>query len=224
MVHPFRVGAPFHNQRALAQRADAIRAEHHVGAMSEMLDSGHTIQRRPGQHIDPLNRRIAHDQAPHRPAGDRGLQRQCDDPTRGQRDAAKARHRPLHHQRASGGPQARRRRTKDEGRKLVAYLGRSSFVISHSSFVIKPACDRIAAEADHAAAKAIHLGDQRIVYLVELAGQLLGAAPRAKRAHQRLGQRREAGDIGEQHCAARAAEQRRAAGQGVQPIGGKVGG
>src|SRR5947207_785707 len=68
--------------------------------------------------------------------------------------------------------------------------------------VIEPAGDRIAAKAHHAAAEALDLRDQGVVDLVEQCGQLLGAAAWAVRQRQRLGQRREAGDIGQHRGAA----------------------
>jgi hypothetical protein len=104
------------------------------------------------------------------------------------------------------------RKLADEGRRAEDECSSSTLVGRRSSVVVEPTGDRITAEADHAAAIAIHLGDQRIVDLVELTSQLLGAAPLAKRAHQRLGEWRKAGDIGEQHRTACAAGQRRAAG------------
>jgi hypothetical protein len=67
--------------------------------------------------------------------------------------------------------------------------------------VVEPTCHRIPGKAEHAAAGAVDLGDQRIVDAVEQASERLGAVALAKRARERFGQRRKAGDIGKQRCA-----------------------
>ncbi len=85
------------------------------------------------------------------------------------------RHRTLHGQRAGG-----------RARAVVA---------------VDPAGDRVAAEVDDVAAEAVELGDERVEDAVEVRRQHLGATLRAQLVGQRLGQRREARDVGEQRCA-----------------------
>ena len=85
------------------------------------------------------------------------------------------RHRTLHGQRAGG-----------RARAVVA---------------VDPAGDRVAAEVDDVAAEAVELGDERVEDAIEVRRQHLGAALRAQLVGQRLGQRREARDVGEQRRA-----------------------
>ena len=64
--------------------------------------------------------------------------------------------------------------------------------------------------------------DQGVVDPVQLDQQLLGAALRPERVDQRLGQRREAGDVGEQRRPGRSPRQIVATGEGVATIGREV--
>ena len=134
-----------------------------------------------GEHVDQLELGVADDESARRADGDRHLHGEPHGRRRGRDDLADSRHRLLHRERAGGGARA-----------VVA---------------VEPARDRVAAEVDDVAAEAVELVDDRVEDAIQVGGQLLGAALRPELVGQRLGQRREAGDVGEQGGAADAVGQ-----------------
>ena len=81
---------------------------------------------------------------------------------------------------------------------------------------------RVAAEVDDVTAEALEIGDQRVKDAVEVGGELLGPALRAELVRQRLGQRREARDVGEQRRTADSVRHRAPGGQRASPVPGDV--
>ena len=87
---------------------------------------------------------------------------------------------------------------------------------------VEPAGDRVAAEVDDVAAEAVELGDDGVEDEVEAGGQLLGAALRPELGGERLRQRREAGDVGEERRAVHAVGQLDAGRERPPPVAGDV--
>jgi hypothetical protein len=166
-----------------------------------VLADGNLRQRGAGKHIEAPHIGIADGKAARRPGRRGDFERQRGRAAIGQEDGGELLHGCLEGQGAANGVErcplsfvicplslvqhiwcvcgGNGQRTKDKG-------------------LVEPAQDRVAGEVDHAAAGAVDCGDQLGVDLIELAGQLLGAASRPEGAGQRLGERGEAGDVGEQ--------------------------
>ncbi len=89
--------------------------------------------------------------------------------------------------------------------------------------LIEPAGDGIAGEANDTTAEDLDSGDEGSEHCVELSGQFLSAAARAKCSSQGFSQRGEARDIGEQHRALGTIRQGFATPQGAQPILRQIG-
>jgi hypothetical protein len=149
-----------------------------------------------GEGVDQLDRRVADDGAHRRSGGDRDLH--------GQRhlvvadgDRAQAGHRVLQRERAPDGT----------ARCRLGGTGSGSLVVGAQRVVVEPTRDRVAAVHDHAATSVGDLGDERVVDAVEHDEQLFGTALGSVGAHERLGERGEPGDVGEQRRAGAAARQ-----------------
>jgi hypothetical protein len=83
---------------------------------------------------------------------------------------------------------------------------------------VEPAGDGVAGEADHAAALAGDGRGERDIDRIDLLSEGLDAGAAPQYVGKRLGQRREAGDVGEQRSAAGAVGERHPAGEGPGTI------
>ena len=88
---------------------------------------------------------------------------------------------------------------------------------------VDPARDRVAREVDDVAAEPVELADDGVEDPADVGGQLLGAPLRPELVRERLGERREAADVGEQRGPADAVRHRRARRKGPAAIPGDVG-
>ena len=140
-----------------------------------MLRLGQVVDEAAGQHVDELDVGIPDDEAARRPDSHGHLQRELDRRPARRPDRPDAGHRLLHRDGGCGRP-----------RPVVA---------------IDPAGDRVAREVDDLAAASIELLDDRMEDAADVRRQLLCAALCAELVGQRLGQWREARDIGEQRGA-----------------------
>ncbi len=157
--------APPHAHRSpTVEQADRLVVGDQFAAVGLMLGRSHALQRRARQHLDDLDRRVAHQQPLHRPAGQRRLDGEIGDDLRCDGVAGEAFHGPLHGQRA---------RRRAQGRGLRRVVG-----------CVEPAGDGVAGKADDAAALVVGLVDERLVDLVERAREHFGAATSPQRARQ----------------------------------------
>ena len=160
-----------------AERLERRLVEHDLALLGMLLGGGELVDEPPGEHVDELDLGIADDESPG------GADRHRDlhlDPHRGPagRDGlAAARDRVLHREAACGCARA-----------VVA---------------VEPAGDPVAAEIDDVATEAIELVSERLEHAIQVGGQHLCSALRTELGGKRLGERREAGDVGEQGGAAR---------------------
>ena len=128
------------------------------------------------QDIDELDLGVAHHEPAGVTCGHRDLQGELDRRPGRRPDRPDAGHRVLHRQRGRGRPQA-----------VVA---------------IEPAGDGIAGEVDDVATVAIELLDDGVEDAAQVGGEFLCAPLRAELVRERIGQWREARDVGEQGRAA----------------------
>ena len=154
-------------------------------------------QRLAGQRVEHAPARIADEKAPRRPGRHGRLHRQADAGAARRRERGKGTHCLLH--------------GKRRGRRTVAVVA------------VEPAGDCVAGKGDHAAAKTMYFVDHGVVDEVEKARQFLGAALCAQFQHQRLGQRGEARDVGEERGALRPVGKLTRPNQRLPPIHGDVG-
>jgi hypothetical protein len=172
--------------RAAVERPDRGAVGDHLALSRVALGRGQPVERAPGEGVRELDLGVA-DQEPARAArGDGDLHPERDRGAAGDLDAALARERVLHREGRSGGAEP-----------VVA---------------VEPARDGVAAEVDDAAAVAVDLCDQRVEDAVEVRAQRLRCAVAAERVRERLGQRGEAGDVGEHARALRPLGERAACG------------
>ena len=88
--------------------------------------------------------------------------------------------------------------TTSPTRSIVSCIASAARRRARAVVAVDPARDRVAAEVDDVAAVAVELRDDRVEDAVQVRRQLLGAALRAELGGQRLGERREAGDVREE--------------------------
>ena len=175
------VAPPGFHGHGSVQRCRRVLAEDDFARTGLAFGGGKAVEGFAGQRVDQLHPRVADDEAAHRPVSDRDLHREGDRSRIREPDRRETRHCQLHRRRGGYRP------------PTVVF--------------VEPAGDRIAREADGASTKAIALADQRVVDLVELMDELLGPTLRPIDAHERLGERREAGNVHEQRGAVRPVRQ-----------------
>jgi hypothetical protein len=165
-----------------AHETVAERVQHRfVG--HDLARGGHAFGRRQSidegstEDVEELHIGIADDHPPGLPHHDRNLDRECDLALR-RLDPPRRLRGALHVEGAADGP--------------------------GSVVAVEPAGDGVAAEVDDLTAVREQVADDRLVDAVEVRVELLGPPSRPVRGHERLGQRREPGDVGEQPGAAHA--------------------
>ena len=157
-----------------------------------MLGIGQVVHERARENVDQLDLRVADDEAPGAADRDGDLQRELDRGPAGGGDRADAGHRRLH------------REGRGDGTRPVVS--------------VEPARDRVAGEVDDVPAAAVQLVDDRVEDAAEVRDQLLRAALRTELGGERLGQGREAGDVGEQRGPGDAVGHRLARGEGPPSV------
>ncbi len=148
------------------------------------------------EHLDQLDLGVADDEAPGRADGDCDLQGQANRLAGGGHDPSDLLDHLLHRE------PARRR-----ARAVVP---------------VEPARDRVAAEVDDVAAVPVELRDHGVEDPVQVGGELLSPALGAELLREGLGQRREAGDVGEERRSVDAVGHRPARGERPPEIAGEV--
>ena len=171
--------------------------EHHLALLRMSLGDGEPVDQAPGQHLDQLDLGIPDDEAPRLADRDRDLEPELEDRAGGRDDLALALDR-LQHPEAGG----------DGIDPVVA---------------VEPAGDRIAAEVDDVAAEAVELGDHGVEDPVQMPGEHLRGALRAELVRERLGDGREAGDVGEERRARDTRRQRLPGGQRATAVAWNIG-
>ena len=174
--HPvWRVRLPVSTQLgqldAIAQRLDRRGVEHDLALLGVVLGGGEVVHQPAGQHVDQLDVGIADDEASGVADSDRHLHPELDRAAARRHDRAGPPDRPLH---------ALGRRARP--RAVVA---------------VDPAGDGVAREVDDVAVIRVELVDDGVEDAPDVGRQLLGATLRAELLGERLGQGREAADVGE---------------------------
>ncbi len=155
-----------------AERFDRRCVEDDFSFERVALRGRQRVDQPPGKNVHQLNVRIADDEAPCVAHGNRHLQRVSMTRSCAGDDFGHVVHSRLH-----GDPACR---------------GTGAVV------AVDPAGDCIAAEVDDVTAVAIELLDERIEDAIQVEGQALRASLGAELQRQRLGERGETGDVGEQ--------------------------
>ena len=189
----------------VAQRADRDAAlerrqrrglEHDLALVGVVLGLGEVVDHRPGEDVDQLDLGVADDEPPRPTDRDRDLERELDLRPGRRPDPPDPGHRLLH---------------REPGR------GRPGAVVA-----VEPAGDRVAREVDDVAAPPVELVDHGVEDAAEVRGQLLRAALRAQLVRERLGEGREARDIGEERRALDAVGHVEVARERPAPVPGDV--
>ena len=166
------VDPPVDDLHAVAKGRERRGIEHDLARPCQVLGIGKVVHERAREDVDQLDLRVADDEAPGAADRDGHLQCELDGRPAGGGDRADAGHRRLHREGRGGGP-----------RPVVS---------------VEPARDRVAREVDDVPAAAVQLVDDGVEDAAEVRDQLLRAALRTELGGERLGQGREAGDVGEQ--------------------------
>ena len=162
-----------------------------------VLGLGEDVHEASGEHVDQLDVRVAHHEAPGIAHRDRDLHRELDGVASGGGDRASPRDGILH--RSGGGTGAR------------------------AVVVIDPAGDRVAGEVDDVAVVRVELLDDRVEHAADVGRELLGAALWSQLVREGLGQGREPADVGEQGSTGDAIRQRVPGMQGTPAVSRNVG-
>ena len=172
----------------VAERLDRRPVQHHLAAAGQVLRLGQGVHQGARQHVDQLDVVDADDESPRPAHRDSDLETEAHDPSAWGGPLADCRHQVLHGQGARHGVRA---------------------VVT-----VDPGGHGVAAEVDDVAAVPVQLGEQRVDDRAERRGQLLGTALRTELGNECLGQRGEAGDVGEQRRTLDPVRQRAALRQG----------
>ena len=166
----------FAEHHAIPEPRDRRGLEHDLALLREVLSRSEIVDQASSEDVDQLDVGVADDEPARFANGDRDLHREADLAAPGGRDQPGP----------FDGSQHREAR-RCGGQPVVA---------------VDPAGDGVAREVDDVPAERVELGDDGVEDPAEVGCQLLGASLRTELGRERLGERCEAADVGEDRSAA----------------------